>query len=150
MLKHSMLLTFVNKLLDQVITYLALMHWHQLTHRLIDDDDNNNNNNFGKQNGRKTREMINGHRLPCQGYGESLQRVAQRDILTPSSQYHLPFEFFARGTRGYLVRALWNAIVTCSPKKGEEYLVTGTGDPWVVQSRATTNVLGTSTSLKPS
>ncbi|KAK1126112.1 hypothetical protein K0M31_004753 [Melipona bicolor] len=46
------------------------------------------------------------------GYGESLQRVAQRDILTPGSQYHLPFEFLARGTRGYLVRALCNAIVT--------------------------------------
>lgn len=81
--------------------------------------------------------------LPCEGDGESLERVAQRDILTSSSQNHFPLELLARRARSYLARALCNT-------REEGYLVAGTGDPWVVQSRAAIDGPGTSTSLPPS
>lgn len=44
--------------------------------------------------------------LPCEGDGESLKRVTQRDIPTSSSQNHFPLELLARRARSYLGRAL--------------------------------------------
>lgn len=77
-------------------------HRHQLT-RLIDDDDDN----FGNQRGGTIgKPRDNRWCLPCQRFGKSLQRVSQRDILTPSSQNHFPFDFLARKTRSYLGCAL--------------------------------------------
>lgn len=69
-----------------------------LDYRDDDDDDDRSRERRGRGEGEGM--------LPCEGDGESLERVAQRDILTSSSQNHFPLELLARRARSYLARAL--------------------------------------------